>query len=53
MKIEISPDEAISMIMLLKAVELPNEATIPAPEPPSKTESKDVLNKIFGDMFGD
>ena len=51
MKIELEPDEAISLIVLLKSVEFPNTATIPCPTVPKKDETvaemKDFLNSIF------
>lgn len=53
MKIEISPDEAVMMLTLIKAVEFPNEAVIPMPEKPGKDNAMDMLRQIFGDAFDD
>lgn len=55
MKIDIPPDEAMAMILLLRITEIPNTASlsIPIPKPKSDDAAVDLLRNLLNDVFNE
>lgn len=53
MKIDISPDEAMAMILMLRITEMPNTASLPIPKPKSDNAAVDLLRDMLKDVFNE
>lgn len=51
MKIDISPDEAMTMILMLRITEMPNTASLSIPKPKSDNAAVDLLHDMLKDVF--